>query len=147
MRIAPDKFAEHIVWPEGIITLLLILVDYNNGRNGTRAIMFVVINTSSLYDVIFRRLEMHKFRVIASTIDGVVKFYTMLGVGTIPTKKKAGRAKQDLNQDIINGDSRDIQCSPNLATGQEIKLIMQDGRKEEGKNWEARSRIQKESLS
>lgn len=135
------------MWLEGIITLLLILVDYNKGRNGTREIRFVVINTSSLYDVVFGRLEMHKFRVIASTIHVVLKFYTMLGVGTIPTTKRAGREKWDVNQDIINGDSRDIQCSPNLATRQEIKSSMQDGRKEEGKNWEARSQIQKESLS
>lgn len=77
--------------PEGTITFSLTLADYNNGRNGTRTIRFVTYNASSPYNMIVGRSEIHKFRVIASTIHGVIKFYTMLGVVTIPTKK--GRRK------------------------------------------------------
>lgn len=41
---------------------------------------FVIINASSAYDVIFGRTAMHKFKATSSTIHGVVKFHTMLGV-------------------------------------------------------------------
>lgn len=62
------------------------LIRYNNGKNGTKLIRFVII-----YNIIFGRIEIHKFRVIASTIHNLVKFHTMSGVDTIPTKKRAGK--------------------------------------------------------
>ena len=84
------SFVSYGVWPECTITLPLMLVDYNKGRNNTQDIRFIVINATLPYDVIFERSLIHKFRFIVSTIHGVVKFYTLSGVNTIPTKRKIG---------------------------------------------------------
>lgn len=80
------SFASHNIWPEGIITLPLTLINYPNGRNNTQLIHFFIINTPSPYIIIFGRITMHKFKAIASIIHGSIKFQTKSGVGRIYTK-------------------------------------------------------------
>lgn len=53
---------------------------------------------------------MHKFGVITLKIHGVVKFYTMSGVGTIPAKRRAGNMEKDHGQEDETNKPNNFVC-------------------------------------
>lgn len=83
------NFVGHNVWLEGIIMLALTIIDYPQGRSSTQLIRFFIINAPSPYNVICGRTTMHKFKEIASTIHGAIKFRTNSGVRTIYTEGRS----------------------------------------------------------
>lgn len=104
-------------------TLPLTLIYYNKGRNNIRLARFVIINASSPYEIIFKRTTIHKFKEIASIIHGIVKFHTVLGVGTIQTKRRLEKTEQNQNAYKTNNDLR------NLEELKEIKSAMKREKK------------------
>lgn len=53
---------------------------------------------------------MHKFKAIASTIHVVVKFHTVLGIGTIQTKRRLGQMEQTQNEHNANNDLSNLEA-------------------------------------
>lgn len=119
------------IWKRNLSSYLITFVDYNNYRNGTQAIRFVIINVSPSYNFIFGRIAMDMFRVIASTIHGVVKFYTMSGVGTIPTKKKSRKVEWDFKQENGPQVMKKYQFDLTLEEEKEMKVEEKYNREED----------------
>lgn len=65
---------------------------------------------SSPHDIIYRRTKMYKFKSISSTINGVVKFQIMLGVGAIPTKRRLGQSEQTQNRNNLRNNLNDLRA-------------------------------------
>ena len=81
------SFDGHPVSPIGSINLTLTLTDSTNGRTSTNDVHFLVVKALSPYNIIFGRVAMCQFGVVASTIHGAMKFHTLNGIGTITSQQ------------------------------------------------------------
>ncbi|XP_071704808.1 uncharacterized protein [Rutidosis leptorrhynchoides] len=86
---ALSGFSGESAWPIGIIELELELVDDDN-KELVRSIIveFAVIRSYSKYNRLLGRTTLQKLVAIPSTVHGLVKFLTPLGIATIRSEKQ-----------------------------------------------------------
>lgn len=80
------SFTRHLVWPLGVASLPLTLMDHQTHVKNTQTRDFTIIQSPSPYNIIFGRSVMKRFEVIAYTIHGLVRFKTLRGYGTVCSK-------------------------------------------------------------
>ncbi|XP_071689359.1 uncharacterized protein [Rutidosis leptorrhynchoides] len=91
--IAPSTslsgFSGEFAWPIGIIELELELVDDDNKelvRSST--VEFAIVRSYSKYNALLGRTTLQKLAAIPSTVHGLIKFPTPLGIATIRSEKQ-----------------------------------------------------------
>ncbi|XP_071712972.1 uncharacterized protein [Rutidosis leptorrhynchoides] len=78
-------FNSAITWPVGSITLEVVLGKIHFQNNAE--IEFSIVKTESRYNVILGRTAMQNFRAVTSTVHGILKFATPVGIATIQTQE------------------------------------------------------------
>ncbi|XP_071727189.1 uncharacterized protein [Rutidosis leptorrhynchoides] len=91
--IAPSTalsgFFEESAWPIGIIELELKLVDDDNKELvRSTTVEFAVVRSYSKYNALLGRTTLQKLAAIPSTVHGLIKFPTPLGIATIRSEKQ-----------------------------------------------------------
>ncbi|XP_071687093.1 uncharacterized protein [Rutidosis leptorrhynchoides] len=91
--VAPNTalsgFSGESVWPIGIIELELELVDDDNKELvRSTTVEFYFVRSYSKYNAHLGRTTLQKLAVIPSTVHGLVKFPTPLGIATIRSEKQ-----------------------------------------------------------
>src|ERR671933_913630 len=77
-------FSGEICWPLGRVTLPIVLEDGAKRRSCVLA--FLVIRAPSMYNVLLGRYGLREFGAVPSTVHGMLKFPTPLGVATIKSQ-------------------------------------------------------------
>ncbi|XP_071729137.1 uncharacterized protein [Rutidosis leptorrhynchoides] len=80
--ITLSGFSGESAWPIGIIELELELVDDDDNKELVRSttVEFDVVRSYSKYNVLLGRTTLQKLRAIPSTVHGLIKFPTPLGI-------------------------------------------------------------------
>ncbi|XP_071740851.1 uncharacterized protein [Rutidosis leptorrhynchoides] len=91
--VAPNTalsgFSGESAWPIGIIELELELLDDDNKElMRSTTVEFAVVRSYSKYNVLLGRTTLQKLGAIPSTIHGLIKFPTPLGIATIRSEKQ-----------------------------------------------------------
>ncbi|XP_071696435.1 uncharacterized protein [Rutidosis leptorrhynchoides] len=91
--VAPNTalsgFFGESAWPIGIIELELELVDDDNKElMRSTTVEFAVVRSYSKYNALLGRTTLQKLGAIPSTIHGLIKFPTPLGIATIRSEKQ-----------------------------------------------------------
>lgn len=68
------SFAGHSVWPLGEISLKFRLRDHQIYFTNHQLVDFIIIQSPSLYKIIFGRRSMKKFEAITPTVHGLIRF-------------------------------------------------------------------------
>ncbi|XP_071695333.1 uncharacterized protein [Rutidosis leptorrhynchoides] len=86
---ALSGFSRESAWPIGIIQLELELVDDDNKELvRSTTVEFSVVRSYSKYNTLLGRTTLQKLAAIPSTIHGLIKFPTPLGIATIRSEKQ-----------------------------------------------------------
>ncbi|XP_071695339.1 uncharacterized protein [Rutidosis leptorrhynchoides] len=86
---ALSGFSRESAWPIGIIQLELELVDDDNMELvRSTTVEFSVVRSYSKYNTLLGRTTLQKLAAIPSTIHGLIKFPTPLGIATIRSEKQ-----------------------------------------------------------
>ncbi|XP_071714858.1 uncharacterized protein [Rutidosis leptorrhynchoides] len=86
---ALSGFSGESAWPIGIIKLELELVDDDNKELVRSTIVkFAIVRSYSKYNTLLGRTTLQKLATIPSTVHGLIKFLTPLGIATIRSEKQ-----------------------------------------------------------
>ncbi|XP_071704675.1 uncharacterized protein [Rutidosis leptorrhynchoides] len=84
-----SRFSGESAWPIGIIELELELVDDDNKELvRSTTVEFAVVRSYSKYNALLGRTILQKLAAIPSTVHGLIKFPTPLGIATIRSEKQ-----------------------------------------------------------
>ncbi|XP_071695301.1 uncharacterized protein [Rutidosis leptorrhynchoides] len=86
---ALSGFSRESAWPIGIIQLELELVDDDNKELvRSTTVEFSIVRSYSKYNTLLGRTTLQKLAAIPSTVHGLIKFPTPLGIATIRSEKQ-----------------------------------------------------------
>ncbi|GJR48125.1 hypothetical protein Tco_1316228 [Tanacetum coccineum] len=79
-------------WPLEEVSLEVTIGERSYTR--TKTLNFVIVRSGSPHNLLLRRTAMQKMGIVVSTIHRAIKFYTLYGIGTVPSTYESSKVKE-----------------------------------------------------